>query len=307
MLVRDGLSFLRLDGSTDAARRVELVKHFNRADRDHFAFLLSSKAGGVGLNLVGASRLVLFDPDWNPATDAQAMARVWRYGQTRPCSIYRLVSTGTIEEKIYQRQLAKAEISDAVVDDPGQILRGGSSGGSSRCARNRSKFSAEDLRALFVLLQDTACDTAALVGASEGWDPDASETASSVAAFDPALSDALNAVGVGPGAGKVSYVYAKLTSARRTAAAKVRAAEVGSEPTSVEAGAAEQGAAEAGAAEQGAAEAGAAEADDHASSEAKVALKAASPPTSTSPAESPPCLNSDDDGDLLVLSSDDSG
>ena len=62
---------------------------------------------GCGLNLIGASRLVLFDSAWNPATDRQAAARCWRDGQTRKCYTYRLLSTGTIEEKMYQRQLAK--------------------------------------------------------------------------------------------------------------------------------------------------------------------------------------------------------
>jgi len=105
-------------------------------------FLLSAKAGGVGLNLSGASRLVLFDSDWNPASDAQAMARIWRDGQKRDVYIYRfvrelddvlelnnsrnnrlwlwfscrLLTTGTIEEKIYQRQISKASLSESVVD-----------------------------------------------------------------------------------------------------------------------------------------------------------------------------------------------
>lgn len=79
-------------------------------------FLLSAKAGGVGLNLVGASRLVLFDSDWNPATDLQAMSRIWRDGQKKSVFIYRLFSAGTIEEKILQRQISKTGISSAVVD-----------------------------------------------------------------------------------------------------------------------------------------------------------------------------------------------
>jgi hypothetical protein len=64
-------------------------------------------AGGAGLNLVGACRLVLFDTSWNPAHDNQAMARVWRDGQTRPVTIYRLLAAGTVEEKVFQRQLLK--------------------------------------------------------------------------------------------------------------------------------------------------------------------------------------------------------
>ena len=79
-------------------------------------FLLSSKAGGVGLNLIGGNHLVLFDPDWNPANDAQAMARVWREGQKKNVSIYRTLSTGSIEEKIFQRQITKKALSNSVVE-----------------------------------------------------------------------------------------------------------------------------------------------------------------------------------------------
>jgi hypothetical protein len=71
----------RLDGTTSGPRRVEVVREFNDASSDGFVFLLSSKAGGCGLNIIGASRLVLFDVDWNPANDLQAMARIWRDGQ----------------------------------------------------------------------------------------------------------------------------------------------------------------------------------------------------------------------------------
>ena len=68
-------------------------------------FLLSSKAGGVGLNLIGGNIVILYDIDWNPANDQQAMARVWRDGQRKNVTIYRLLTTGTIEEKIFQRQV----------------------------------------------------------------------------------------------------------------------------------------------------------------------------------------------------------
>ncbi|KAI8901475.1 SNF2 family N-terminal domain-containing protein [Globomyces pollinis-pini] len=93
-----GLGCLRLDGSIATAKRQPLVDQFNLPNSEHRCFLLSSKAGGVGLNLVGASRLILFDIDWNPSIDKQAMARIWRDGQTKPVFIYRLLSTGTIEE-----------------------------------------------------------------------------------------------------------------------------------------------------------------------------------------------------------------
>ena len=79
-------------------------------------FLLSSKAGGVGLNLIGGNIVILYDIDWNPANDQQAMARVWRDGQRKNVLIYRLLTTGTIEEKIFQRQVLKQSLSGTVVD-----------------------------------------------------------------------------------------------------------------------------------------------------------------------------------------------
>jgi hypothetical protein len=79
--------------------------------------LLSAKAGGVGFNVVGANRLVLFDPDWNPAVDRQVIGRVYREGQKKPVFVYRLLSTGSIEEKIFQRQAHKQGLSNALVDE----------------------------------------------------------------------------------------------------------------------------------------------------------------------------------------------
>ncbi|KAF8120081.1 SNF2 family domain-containing protein [Boletus edulis] len=104
----------------------------------------NSKAGGCGLNLIGANRLILFDPDWNPAADQQALARVWRDGQKKECFVYRFISTGTIEEKIYQRQASKQALSSAVVDEKEDAER---------------HFSLESLRQLFTFNENTTCDT----------------------------------------------------------------------------------------------------------------------------------------------------
>jgi DNA repair and recombination protein RAD54B len=144
-----GYKFLRLDGQTPASKRQDLVDKFNKTSASScFAFLLSAKAGGTGLNLVGASRLVLYDIDWNPATDLQAMARIHRDGQTKPCFIYRLVIQGAIEEKIYQRQVAKTGLSDSVVD-------------SKKTAQG---FTTEELRDLFRLDESETCPTHDLLG-----------------------------------------------------------------------------------------------------------------------------------------------
>jgi DNA repair and recombination protein RAD54B len=109
------IAFERLDGNTPSKSRQDLVDRFNRMG-NVTCFLLSSKAGGVGLNLVGASRLVMIDIDWNPSVEKQAMARIWRDGQTKPVFIYRFLTAGTIEERIYQRQLVKRDLADSLID-----------------------------------------------------------------------------------------------------------------------------------------------------------------------------------------------
>ena len=142
-------SFLRLDGSTPASKRQALVERFNKTDaKACFAFLLSAKSGGVGLNLIGASRLVLFDLDWNPATDLQAMARIHRDGQKMPCKIYRLLVQGALDEKIFQRQVTKQGLADAVVDN----------------RASAATFSHEELRDLFSLDDKDHCQTHELLG-----------------------------------------------------------------------------------------------------------------------------------------------
>lgn len=81
--------YVRLDGTMTIKKRGKIVERFNDPNGDDYIFMLSSKAGGCGLNLIGANRLVMYDPDWNPANDGQAMARVWRDGQRKQCFIYR--------------------------------------------------------------------------------------------------------------------------------------------------------------------------------------------------------------------------
>jgi SNF2 family DNA or RNA helicase len=144
-----GWRTLRLDGSSSAKARQSTVDRFNGEGADSsLALLLSSKAGGTGLNIIGANRLVLFDSDWNPSNDLQAMARVWREGQKKTCYIYRLVTAGTIEEKILQRQLCKTGLADTLVDRE----------------EERRMFSRTELRSLFRVSPETAtCETHAAV------------------------------------------------------------------------------------------------------------------------------------------------
>ena len=77
-----------------------MIDRFNDKTNDIKVLLLGGKAGGTGLNLTGANKMILFEPDWNPSNDAQVMGRIWRDGQRKEAHIYRLISCGTIEEKV---------------------------------------------------------------------------------------------------------------------------------------------------------------------------------------------------------------
>lgn len=98
-----GFSYQRLDGTIAAGPRRLAIEHYNAPDSSDFAFLLSTRAGGLGINLMTADTVVLFDSDWNPQADLQAMARAHRIGQTRPVSVYRLVAKDTVEEEVLER------------------------------------------------------------------------------------------------------------------------------------------------------------------------------------------------------------
>lgn len=149
---RKNVGYFQLDGSTPIKKRQELVDDFNVPCSQEIVFLLSSKAGGVGLNLIGANRLILFDPDWNPANDAQAMGRVWRDGQKKRVFIYRLLSTGTIEEKVYQRQVSKQGLSANVVDMQED---------------SKQHFTLDELKSLFSFKTDTLSETHDLLRCDE--------------------------------------------------------------------------------------------------------------------------------------------
>ena len=98
-----GYQFQRLDGTIAAGPRRMAIDHFNAPESNDFCFLLSTRAGGLGINLMTADTVVLFDSDWNPQADLQAMARAHRIGQTKPVSIYRFVSKETVEEEVLER------------------------------------------------------------------------------------------------------------------------------------------------------------------------------------------------------------
>ncbi|KAI6026362.1 P-loop containing nucleoside triphosphate hydrolase protein [Pisolithus microcarpus] len=174
---KNSYTYLRLDGQTPANKRQEYVNVFNKSSQhSHFLFLLSAKAGGVGLNLVGASRLCLIDSDWNPSHDLQSMARIHRDGQKRPVFIYRFLTAGTIDEKIYQRQVTKIGLSDSLMGT-----------GGSGCKAD--SFTRKELRDIFRVHPDTGCQTHTLLGCGCGGRPSAFEGADNKSEIEVAFDE----------------------------------------------------------------------------------------------------------------------
>ncbi|KAF9346573.1 hypothetical protein BGX26_001895 [Mortierella sp. AD094] len=138
----EGYTYRRMDGTTPIQHRMGLVDEFNARD-DVYVFLLTTKVGGLGVNLTGADRVIIFDPDWNPSTDVQARERAWRLGQTKEVTIYRLMTSGTIEEKIYHRQIFKQFLTNKILKDPKQ----------------RRFFKSHDMADLFTLEGEDAVGT----------------------------------------------------------------------------------------------------------------------------------------------------
>lgn len=119
MLISNEIRFFYLDGSTPAEERRDMVHQFNAGINE--VFLISLKAGGTGLNLTGADMVIHYDPWWNPAAEDQATDRAYRIGQDKPVQVMKLLTTGTIEEKIYQLQLKKKTLIESVIQ-PGETL-----------------------------------------------------------------------------------------------------------------------------------------------------------------------------------------
>ena len=147
-----GFNYRRMDGTTPIHTRQGLVDEFNNNPIAH-VFLLTTKVGGLGVNLTGANRVIIYDPDWNPSTDVQARERAWRLGQKREVMIYRLMTAGTIEEKIYHRQLFKQFLINKILKDPKQ----------------RQTFQMKDLHDLFTLggADEPATETSTLFKGTE--------------------------------------------------------------------------------------------------------------------------------------------
>lgn len=127
-------NYCRLDGSTKLEDRRDTVADFQQ-NPEIFVFLLSTRAGGLGINLTAADTVIFYDSDWNPTIDSQAMDRAHRLGQTRQVTVYRLITRGTIEERIRKRALQKEEVQRVVIT-------GGAAGGvdfNTRARENRTR------------------------------------------------------------------------------------------------------------------------------------------------------------------------
>ncbi|CAO2826600.1 unnamed protein product [Amaranthus hypochondriacus] len=136
-LIANEYSYRRMDGHTAVKQRMALIDEFNNSD-DVFVFILTTKVGGLGTNLTGANRVIIFDPDWNPSTDMQARERAWRIGQKRDVTVFRLITRGTIEEKVYHRQIYKHFLTNKILKNPQQ----------------RRFFKSRDLKDLFTLTDE---------------------------------------------------------------------------------------------------------------------------------------------------------
>lgn len=146
--------YRRIDGDTEIEERDRIQKDFNKNPKI-FMWLLTTKVGGCGLNLIGADRVIIFDPDWNPANDNQAVDRLYRIGQNKDVIIYRLITINGIEERIYRRQIHKQGLHKATVENDNN-------------KDIRKYFSNQDLFELFEFEKDQKqCKTLKIVQKSE--------------------------------------------------------------------------------------------------------------------------------------------
>lgn len=140
-LISNGFQFMRIDGTTKATDRLKIVNDFQEG-RGAPIFLLTSQVGGLGLTLTRADRVIVVDPAWNPSTDNQSVDRAYRIGQMKDVVVYRLMTCGTVEEKIYRKQVYKGGLFKTATEHKEQIRY----------------FSQQDLRELFSLPKDGGFD-----------------------------------------------------------------------------------------------------------------------------------------------------
>ncbi|XP_078575534.1 uncharacterized protein LOC144861483 isoform X2 [Branchiostoma floridae x Branchiostoma japonicum] len=156
-LMSTGEVYSRLDGTTRTSDRLRIVKDFN-TNPNILLCLVSTTAGGLGLNFTGASVVILFEPTWNPANDQQAQDRAYRIGQRQDVRVYRLVTMGTIEENMYLRQVYKQQLSEIAVSD--KTARRYFTGVAGRKDEQGEIFGISNM---FALRMETSCLTRDLI------------------------------------------------------------------------------------------------------------------------------------------------
>mmetsp|Transcript_86459 Transcript_86459/g.186951 ORF Transcript_86459/g.186951 Transcript_86459/m.186951 type:complete len:1456 (-) Transcript_86459:31-4398(-) len=152
ILKPNGLRCLRIDGQTDPMSRADKVSKFNN-QRDRFqCMLLTTNVGGVGLNLTSANRVIMVDPAWNPATDAQAVDRAFRIGQEKEVRVYRLIMSGMIEDKMFRLQVFKMGLTRTALES----------------SQTHNYFTAREIRALFEWTEAEESETMKLLADKHG-------------------------------------------------------------------------------------------------------------------------------------------
>mmetsp|Transcript_46829 Transcript_46829/g.87802 ORF Transcript_46829/g.87802 Transcript_46829/m.87802 type:complete len:1470 (-) Transcript_46829:28-4437(-) len=184
-----GLRCLRIDGGTDAQARAEKVKKFN-TQRDRFqCMLMTTATGGVGLNLTSADRVVLVDPAWNPATDAQAVDRAFRIGQEKEVRVYRLIMSGLIEDKMFRLQVFKMGLTKTALEGDKQ----------------QRYFTEREIRSLFEWCDPAEGETRKMLLEMSGDDPDG--VVQQLADEDGAVDDGWMSAGPAVGISDFAAIY----------------------------------------------------------------------------------------------------
>lgn len=166
-----GYRHQRLDGSTPAHQRHQAMERFNAPGSEDFAFLLSTRAGGLGINLATADTVLLFDSDWNPQNDLQAMSRAHRIGQKDIVNIYRLVTSGSVEEDILERAKRKMVLDHLVIQKMDTSGRTVLDAGTGSTAAGAKMFNKDELAAILKFgAQDLFTEEDGAAGGSNGAD-----------------------------------------------------------------------------------------------------------------------------------------
>merc|ERR1711892_764803 len=140
--------FQRLDGGIKGELRKNAIEHFNAEGSQDFCFLLSTRAGGLGINLATADTVIIFDSDWNPQNDLQAQARAHRIGQKKQVNIYRLVTKNSVEEEIIERAKKKMVLDHLVIQRMDTVLKSGMDASAGGQDKSGQPFSKDELNAI---------------------------------------------------------------------------------------------------------------------------------------------------------------